>query len=56
MVVGEKILFDEAYEEVGEGRSDLVPFATPLNDQLSVRTSSARQIKASELGFLIGRF
>ena len=67
MVVGEKFVFDEAYEEVGVARShfgshcntvDLfVVVATNYANekQLSVRTSSARRSKVSELGFLIGR-
>ena len=62
MVVGDKFTFDIANEEVG-AVPILVPIATlliclswlsPNEKQLSVRTSSARRSKVSELGFLIG--
>ena len=62
MVVGDKFTFDIANEEVGAVHI-LVPIAillmclswlSPNEKQLSVRTSSARRSKVSELGFLIG--
>ena len=64
MVVGEKFVFYEAYEEVGIARShfgshcntvDLLVVVVTKRKQLSVRTNSARRSKVSELGFLIGR-
>ena len=61
MVVGEKFAFYEAYEEVGVARSHFGSHCNTLDlfvvveKQLSVRSSSARRSKVSELGFLIGR-
>ena len=55
MVVGEKVVFDEAYEGVDVARSHFGCHCSTVEKQLSVRTSSARKSKVSELGFLIGR-
>ena len=58
------MVFYEAYEEVGVARShfgshcntvDLFVVVRVRVRVLSVRTSSARRSKVSDLGFLIGR-
>ena len=54
MVVGEKIVFYEAYEEVCN-TVDLFVIVVTKRKTVSVGTNSARRSKVSELGFLIGR-
>ena len=64
MVVREKFVFDEAYEEVGVARShfgshcntvDLFVVVVTKRKTVECENSSARRSKVSELGFLIGR-
>ena len=56
MVVGEKFVFHEAYEEVGVARSHFGFHCKTVDLFVVVVTSSARRIKVSELGFCDSTF